>query len=95
MHVLQGKSDLREDAEMSFQDQARSRNGKRKSAHLQARAGDEVGRIDKGDRIPLSSVVTRLADGEELIGFAGKYDGCDITGLSAVVWKPKSNLQRK
>ena len=58
--------------------------------------GDEVGRIDTGDRdYPLSDVVTRLADGEELIGFAGQYARGYIGGLSAVVWKPKSNLQRK
>ena len=51
--------------------------------------GDEVGRIDTGSRYePLSDVVTRLADGEELIGFAGQVDGF-IWGLSAVVWKPK------
>ena len=59
--------------------------------------GDEVGRIDTGDRdCQLSDVVTRLADGEELIGFAGQtdHDG-DIVGLSAVVWKPKSNLQKE
>ena len=35
--------------------------------------GDEVGRIDTGEKAnPLSDVVTRLADGEELIGFAGQ-----------------------
>ena len=38
--------------------------------------GDEVGRIDTGGRYaPLSRVVTRLADGEELIGFAGQISG--------------------
>ena len=59
--------------------------------------GDEVGRIDTGDKIwPLSDVVTRLADGEKLIGFAGQYGFYgDIVGLRAVVWKPKSNHQKK
>ena len=55
--------------------------------------GDEVGRIDTGDRgYPLSDVVTRLADGEELIGFAGQISG-DIDGLSAVVWKPQPDAK--
>ena len=52
--------------------------------------GDEVGRIDTGDGKywSLSDVVTRLADGEELVGFSGEHDGYDIIGLRAVVWKP-------
>ena len=55
--------------------------------------GDEVGRIDTGDRSnPLSDVVTRLADGEELIGFAGQIGG-NIYGLSAVVWKPQPDAK--
>ena len=52
--------------------------------------GDEVGRIQANDSNPLSDVVTRLADGEELIGFACQYDNEDILGLSAVVWRPSA-----
>ena len=54
--------------------------------------GDEVGRIQASDDIPLSDVVTRLADGEELIGFAGQIDDL-IYGLSAVVWKPQPDAK--
>ena len=55
--------------------------------------GDEVGRIDTGESgYPLSDVVTRLADGEELIGFACQT-GRDIVGLSAVVWKPQPDAK--
>ena len=54
--------------------------------------GDEVGRIDAGTSTPdypLSDVVACLADGEELIGFAGET-GWNIYELSAVVLKPNS-----
>ena len=63
---------------------------------LARESGDEVGRIDAGTSTPdypLSDVVARLADGEELIGFAGQYDRGNITGLSAIVWKPQPDAK--